>query len=232
MTKTPIHYAWEGLSNTMRLYVESRLRFKSLFEVDREEAVNNQDRAVEAKLEKFHTLYDVTKHLPGFNYLDHGDTSLLIVLRNAIHHRDHSLFESWNALIGLDDGIRRLAGQEFLLGSTTPESDTLTVRFYYRLDDFYVRLSTMKKKGKLRAMWESELHFAAIAEGGLDKGYPTTHVYVDVMPSFISAVRRVRGWLASTDFTPSGDDGQTYFQSFGVNEYDAQLGFKLIRLPG
>jgi hypothetical protein len=214
----------------MRLYVESKLRFKELFEIDREEAINNQEMAMEAKLEKFHALYDVTKNLPGFDYFCHGDTSLLIVLRNAIHHRDHQLFHSWNTLFVLDDGMRRLAGAEFLLGSTTPEADLLTVRFYYLLDDFYARLTSVKNPDKLREMWDNELQFGTIAKAGRNGRYPLTQVYVDVMPAFISAVRRVRAWLASTEFTPSGFDGQTYFRSFGEPAPDQRLCFKTLRI--
>jgi hypothetical protein len=229
--KTPVQHAWEGLANTMRLYVESKLRFKDLFEIDREEAVNNQDRAIEAKLEKFHVLYDVTKNLPGFDYFGHGDTSLLIVLRNAIHHRDHTLFHSWNALIGLDGGMRYLAGAEFLLGSTTPDEDLLTVRFYYLLDDFYARLSSVKNPQRLQDMWNSELQFAAVGQAGVNGRYPVTQVYVDVMPAFITAIHRVRSWLASTGFTPSGDDGRTYFRSFGDPPPAQRLGFRTLRMP-
>ena len=94
---TAIQHAWENLSNTLRLYVESHMDFAALYKVDRPDAVTRQDRALEAKLEKFHTLYDVTKHVPGFDFFKHADTSLLIVMRNAIHHRDHPLFVSWEA---------------------------------------------------------------------------------------------------------------------------------------
>lgn len=211
----------------MRLYVESKLRFNDVFAVDREEAVKNQDMAMEAKLEKFHVLYDVTKNLPGFDYFGHGDTSLVIALRNAIHHHeDHQLFQSWNARIYLNDAFRLLSGAEFLLGSTTPEEDALTVRFYYLLDDFFARLPALKNSDKHRTLWESELQFTAIAKAGVDGRYPKTQVYVDVMPAFISAVRRVRGWLALTGFIPSGFDSETYFECFGEPELEQRLGFK------
>lgn len=229
---TSAQRAWEGLANSMRLYVESKLRFKSIFEVDREEAVKNQDLAMEAKLEKFHVLYDVTKNLPGFDYFNHGDTSLVIALRNAIHHYEgHQLFQSWNARIHLNDTIGRLSGAAFLLGSTTPEEDTLAVRFYYLLDDFFIRLPALKEADKLRALWESELKFAVIAKVGVDEHYPKAQVYVDVMPAFMSAVRRVRGWLASAGFVPSGFDSETYYQSFGQPVGEQRLGFKRIRIP-
>lgn len=229
---TSTQRAWEGLANSMRLYVESRLRFNDVFAVDREEAVKNQDMAIEAKLEKFHVLYDVTKNLPGFDYFGHGDTSLVIALRNAIHHHeDHKLFQSWNARIHLNDGFKRLSGAEFLLGSTTPEEDALTVRFYYLLDDFYARLPALRNAKKHRTMWDSELLFAAVAKAGEDGRYPLTQVYVDVMPAFMSAVRRVRRWLASTGFTPLGFDSEAYFDCFGESAPEQRLGFKRLRLP-
>lgn len=229
---TSIQRAWEGLSNSMRLYVESKLRFKYVFTVDREEAVKNQDMAMETKLEKLHGLYDVTKKLPGFDYFGHGDTSLVIALRNAIHHHEnHKLFQSWNARIYLNDAFSLLSGSEFLLGSTTPEEDVLTVRFYYLLDDFFARLPALKNADKHRTLWERELQFAAIAKAGVDGRYPKTQVYVDVMPAFMSAVRRVRGWLASAGFIPLGFDSETYFECFGEPAREQRLDFKRLRIP-
>lgn len=228
---TSIQRAWEGLANSMRLYVESKLRFNAIFALDPEEAVKNQDMAMEAKLEKFHVLYDVTKTLPSFDFFGHADTSLIIALRNAIHHHeDHDLFQSWNARIHLNDAFKLLSGAEFLLGSTTPKEDALTVRFYYLLADFYARLAALKHSDKHRTLWDTDLRFAAIAEAGVDGRYPATQVYVDVMPAFMSSVRRVRGWLAATDFIPTGSDGEVYFESFGEPAPEQRLGYKKIRI--
>lgn len=110
-----IQRAWERLSNPMRLYSEAAMQFPSLVKVDREEAITNMDLAFEAKLETFHTLYDVSMGTPGFKYFDHGDMSLLIVLRNAIHHWDHDLFESMAARLGQEGGLEKLAGAELML---------------------------------------------------------------------------------------------------------------------
>lgn len=232
---TPVQRAWEGLSNTMRVYVEASLGFERLRRIDQEEAINNVDRAFEAKLEKFHALYDVTKDLPGFDYFGHGDTALIIVLRNAIHHRDHDLFVSWNALIGLNEGMVRLAGAAFLLASTTPDSDRLTSRFYFRLQDFYDRLGMPKARiqnpTQLKAMWDAELKYEDIRSKGAAERYPTKQVYVDVMPAFIKAIGRIRCWLAATGFQPSGDDGKTYFEQFREVELVDELGYKELRIP-
>ncbi|MGB2785859.1 hypothetical protein [Psychrobacter sp.] len=82
------------LANSMRLYGEAHINFHQLKFIDSEEAINNLDCAFEAKLEAFHSLYDVTKS--DFDYFSYGDTALLILLRNAVHHRNHLLFKSWN----------------------------------------------------------------------------------------------------------------------------------------
>jgi len=231
---TPTQAAWEGFSNAMRLYVESRLRFEELRRVDQEEAVNNMDRAMEAKLEKFHSLYDVTKELPGFTYFAYGDTSVLIALRNALHHRDHTLFRSWNALIGLNNGLQQWAGAAFLLASTTSEDDQMTSRFYYPLHDFYERLKSPKvsQPAKLKSLWDAELRFAEIAQEGHKERYPDKQVFVDLMPAFISAASRVAAWLHASGFQPTGYDGETYFDHFReVATASSTVSYKRLRLP-
>ena len=76
----------------MRIYGEAHMNFNRLKSAD--EAIDNLDRAMEAKLEAFHSLYDVTKEL--FDYFEHADTAVLILLRNAIHPRNHLLIKTWN----------------------------------------------------------------------------------------------------------------------------------------
>ncbi|SLN74772.1 hypothetical protein [Roseisalinus antarcticus] len=113
MSLAVVENAISNLANYMRLYVEAHMRFASLFDVDREEAIHNMERAFEAKLEAFHTLYDVSKdHFP---YFDHGDTSTLIALRNAIHHRDHPLFQGLLSDLWLRGDPNQWNGATYLL---------------------------------------------------------------------------------------------------------------------
>ena len=212
--KTVIQHAWGNLANTLRLYVESQIGFKDLYAVDRLDAVTGQDRALEAKLEKFHTLYDVTKDLTGFDYFKHADTSLLIILRNAQHHRNHTLFVSWQAFVLAHEETKKLPSRKYLFASTTPESEQIVVRYYLPLDDFKQRLTTAKPKNSagIGEMWDRDLRFADMTQVGNREGFDIASVYVDVMPAFISAMHRVRGWLAETDFTPCGS--QENFDEF------------------
>lgn len=104
----------EKLSNAMRIYAENSENFHRLRLVDEEEAINNLDRAFEAKLEAFHSLYDVSKKY--VSYFDYADTNLLIVLRNAIHYRNHLLFRSWNSEMHLNGGMKKMSGALFFFG--------------------------------------------------------------------------------------------------------------------
>jgi hypothetical protein len=211
----PTDFAWEALCNTMRLYAETSLVFKRLLLVDQEEAIANHDRALDAKLEAFHRLYDVTKKLPKFDYFAHADTALLIALRNALHHRDHTLFIGWNAMLCGNGGIGKKAGAEYLLTGYEVLTDG-TSRYYLPLHDFYARLghSSIKHPDAMKAQWDTELAFAAMAKRAADEGYPGDQVYVDIIPIFISAIRRVAGWLRESGITPQRFDGLTYVDHF------------------
>jgi hypothetical protein len=174
----------------------------------------------------------VTKSLPGFDYFGHGDTSLLIVLRNALHHRDHSLFVSLNAHIGLGEGPERLLGAAYLLGSTTPEDETQTNQFYFPLHDFYSRLPNAKLKNPdaIKLLWDSELGFQSLAAAGANEGYPSEQVYIDVMPAFMTAVSRVSLWLEAIGFQPLGHDGKVYYEHFKELTRPSALAYKRLRI--
>jgi len=207
--------AWDSFSNTMRRYTESSLTFGTLVLVDPEEAINNLDRAFEAKLEAFHSLYDATRDLPNFKYFDHADTSLVLALRNALHHRNHDLFKSWNKRMYEDRTLQSLRGAQFLLASYSGTTQ-LTSKYYLLLNDFYQRLqhAMIRDPNVLLQMWNIELSFSAIADKGRAERYPEQQIYVDVMPIFISAVARTVGWMALAGIRAVGFDGKTFAQHF------------------
>lgn len=128
------------LANAMRIYAEANLKFDALKLIDLEEAIDNLDSAFEAKLEAFHSLYDVDKD--DFDYFANADTAVLILLRNAIHHRDHELFLSWNAEMRQDGGPRRFLGAEFLLASHRVVDAPWVSRQFYKAEDFLLRVDT------------------------------------------------------------------------------------------
>ena len=229
--------AWEALANALRIYSEERRRMPSLLKVDREEAVVNVDRAFDQILEKFHAVYDLTKSIQPFKYFERADTSLVIVLRNAIHHRDHELFVSWNSAIMLNGGPEAKAGAAYLLGSHTPWEEASLARFFYLLHDFYGRLqmpeTKIKNAERLRAMWDRELDLAKLARQGRDERYSDDQVYLDVMGILVSAVSAVSRWLSEVGVTPAGFDGEVYLKHFGgLPTVSTEIKMKQLRIFG
>lgn len=209
------------------------MRFGGLFDVDREEAVNNLDRAFEAKLNAFHSLYDVSKAL--FSYFDHGDTSLLIAVRNTLHHHNNPLFHSFLSRLYLEEGLKHLERATFLLSRhPTRHGAPILMTHLVRLDDLDARLDPVRAspyldtftKGakateRLRLI-EHDLALAAVrSRAALDR-FPEGQVYLDLMPVFIAAVCRVFKALKLAGVTFKGDDAQTYMTSF-TSEIEVDL---------
>lgn len=208
----------------MRIYVETHIRFQKLKLIDGEEAVDNLDRAFESKLEAFHSLYDVSRqHL---DYFASADTASLILMRNAIHHRDHLLFRSWNQEMALYDGHKKYLGAEFLMVDYPVLGAPCKMRYFYKLEDFYLRIDERLKspylesrmrpdnRVKLLNQLDSELCFSRIREYAESERYPLSQVYVNVMPIFISATCRSFSTLKAGGVEFLGFDADAYEQPF------------------
>lgn len=227
------------------MYVEAHLRFGGLFIADPEEAIDNLDRTFEMKLEAFHTLYDVSKRL--FPYFDHGDTTVLIAVRNAIHHRDHPLFRSLWRRLHLDSRPDHWRGASFLLAShPTLQGTPILMSHYVRLDDLDARLDPSYASPYLdtfvsgdRAVRRLEvmnvqLGLPTMRERGSRDRYPKDQIYLDLMPIFVSAVCKVFKALKAAGIAFEGFDAETYVTPF-TSELKIDLGgpvFKQLRLSG
>jgi len=240
-----IEVAISTLANSMRLYGEAQMRFADLFGVDREEAINNVDRAFEAKLEAFHTLFDVSKAI--FPYFDHGDTAILIAIRNAIHHRDHPLFRSLYARLLLDEDAARWRGAALLLATyPTLHGAPIMMQHFVRMDDVDARLDpdvasphldASMKAPKVRQRFElidGELALGAIRANATRERYPGDQVYLDLMPIFTSAVVRVFKAMKAIGIRFRGFDAEAYSVPF-TTEIEVDLGrptFQAFRVGG
>ncbi|WP_290012540.1 hypothetical protein [Proteus terrae] len=224
--------AIKKLANSMRIYVEAHINFQRLINIDKEEAIDNLDRAFEAKLEAFHSLYDVSKN--DVDYFSHGDTATLILLRNAIHHRDHMLFKSWNHEMALDDGYKQYRGAKFLLVEYDVLGRAPCMRYFYRLEDFYLRIDETlgspyieqrmgaMNRRKLMNQLNSELHFSDIMNRAKSESYPDSQIYINVMPIFISATCRVFKVLKKNGIEFVGFDAMAYEKPF-TNELEVDF---------
>ncbi|MCX7256118.1 MAG: hypothetical protein NTZ64_05115 [Polaromonas sp.] len=216
--------AIKKLANSMRIYVETHINFQHLIHIDQEEAIDNLDRAFEAKLEAFHSLYDVSKN--DVDFFSSGDTAAIILLRNSVHHRDHLLFKSWNQEMVLNEGHKKYMGAEFLLANHYVSDSPVKMRYFYKLEDFYFRIDNKLKspyleqrmkpnnREKLLKQLDDDLHFSAIKKHVAEGRYPTKQVYINVMPIFISAVCRTFKAMKANGVEFVGFDAQAYEEPF------------------
>lgn len=220
-----VEFAISDLANAMRLYVESQLRFSKLVKVDPEEAIDNVDRAFELKLEKFHSLHDITKS--QFAYFENGDALLLLTIRNAIHHRNHPLFASLNKRMLLDAGSRSWSGASFLKAKhLTDHEGEIIMAQLVRLDDIDARIDASlgspfvdTKLNRVKALKRNEvineaLNLEQVRLYAKRNRYPSDQVYIDLMPIYVSATCKVFKSLSQQGFQFRGFDAETYHAPF------------------
>lgn len=219
-------------ANAMRLYGEAFIRYRGLAAIDREEAIHNLDRAFEQNLESFHTLYDVSQGV--FDFHAHPDTSLLIAIRNALHHRDHPLFHSLLQTIWLDGEPERLLGAEYLMARhRTTGGNPPPMMHLIKLEDIYSRLDPRRESVHINPMGKGNaLSRFIILENGLafervwakakKDRYPTKQVYLDLLPIFNSAVSRVFAALDTAGVPFQGFDANAYKSTF-IDELKTDL---------
>ena len=170
------------------------------------------------------------------DYYKYGDTATIILLRNAIHHRDHLLFKSWNYEMGLNDGLKKMAGIEILLVNyATVDKEARVSEYYFKLNDFYERLkhpNVIKYSDQYKKLFEKELLFTVIQKATSGK-YSVDQVYINIIPIFISAIQRV--FLAFKKVGIKFDDfDSSVYQPFFINNKLVDLSkitYKKIRIP-
>jgi hypothetical protein len=237
MDKEIIANAIEKLSNTMRIYIQMSIRFPQLRLLEEEEAINNLDRAFEAKLEAFHSVYDVTKD--EISYFDYADTSFLIMLRNAIHHNNHFLFKSWNYEMHLNSGMKKYADGTFLLVNYNVSDKKTVSKYFIKLEDIFNRIedenNRLKKdqREELLRLCNQDLSFTRILEYARTERFPIKQVYINVIPIFMRSMNRLAEFLDSNQFDFKGFDSGVYVKHL-LSEPTmdlSDLNYKHLKIP-
>lgn len=86
-----INDAFDDLSHSLRVLLEAndRAHRQGLINLDRAEAVGNIETALASVLNSFHSVYDAmnkSAKYSGFDWYEHPELALILVLRNARHH--------------------------------------------------------------------------------------------------------------------------------------------------
>ncbi|MEI6811011.1 MAG: hypothetical protein WCK60_03130 [Candidatus Nomurabacteria bacterium] len=239
-----VQFALDNLANNLRIYAENRLRAEGLFAVDPEEAINNIDRSFESMLEAFHRVYDVTKE--EFNFFEYADTSLLILLRNAIHHRDHPLFKSWNYEMHLNGGMNQYSGAEFIFVNYKTIEDGIWSEYYFKLSDIFDRIDKERgsayiekkmsddNKAKLVDLIRSQLKTDIIQAHAEEQRYPFCQVYLNMIQILSSGVSRVFHHFRDSGVLVKGYDATVYAEHFTtahIINLNSSIEYKALRIP-
>ncbi len=237
-----VERAIDKLANQMRIYAEASGNFDALNKVDLHEAIGNLDSSFEAKLEAFHSLYDVDKS--GFDYFANADTAVILLLRNAIHHRDHDLFSSWNVTMAQEGGPSRFLGAKFLITSHHVAGGGHVSNQLYKAEDFLLRVdsdlnssaleSKMSAKNRVKTLEQlrTDLKFNEMFARASAERYPTGQIYLNIIPIFISAICRTFKSLKARGEKFTGFDARTYEMHF-THELKVDLSvlsYKTIRI--
>ncbi len=81
-------HSFEDLAQTFRILIESNWKFQQLISVDRPEAVGTIEIAITAKLNAFHSLYDLMSKDLGnpVDWYSTPELCVILAIRNARHH--------------------------------------------------------------------------------------------------------------------------------------------------
>ncbi|HYE60708.1 MAG TPA: hypothetical protein VD997_01820 [Phycisphaerales bacterium] len=221
MPPNTLQLAADRLGNSLRLYAESSLTTPALAKVDLEEAVDNHDRAFDGVLGAMASAHDAlgTSTPKVLNFYAFGDTTAVLLVRNARHHNTGGLFQSWNALMLKHGGLKQRAGAEFLMVDYTLLAGEGTVSRYYLLwDDFRAVLADptarIRDRGASAVLLDQECGFDAIRVKAAAEGYPANQVFVNLVPIIMNAATRVFAAVATSGTSIVGFDSGVYSRHF------------------
>jgi len=124
--------------------------------------------------------------------------------------------------MALNDGYKQYLGAEFLLAGYDVLDSPARMRYFYKLQDFYLRIDEKlgspylenkmgaSNRRKLIEKLGTDLHFSDIQKRAKTDRYPDSQVYINVMPIFISAVCRVFTALKEKGVEFVGFDAKAY----------------------
>lgn len=214
---------FEDFSQSLRVFIEQKLRFSHLFPIDAAEAVGNVEHAMKGKLDAFHSLYDAARAHPEVSFDFYANPLCCFVLhyRNAKHHNHaHGVRSAHRYARANGDSEPYLlvdypAGQE--------EEGGGFIDHYVSWADFCTYLQTLPTHRRQHA---EDLIRPYISAGDFEKfahesGYSKSQIFVNVVPIIIGAGSECIGKIKSNITTDSVEAQHFlwHFQSVGMADF-------------
>jgi hypothetical protein len=189
MTKM-ISERFEDFAQSLRLFIEQKMRFQELFLIDADEAIGNLELACKSMLDTFASLYDASRADPAIEFDFYGSPLCCCVLayRNAKHHNKA------NGIRSVHRFARQSERQDLLLvdfPAGSGEEGGGFIDHYASWGDFCTLLQMPRDQSRLRVNAQELIRerlsadkFELFAE---NDGVPVGRIFVNMIPVVIGA---------------------------------------------
>lgn len=181
---------FEDFCQSLRIFVEQKMRFQDLFLVDAPEAIGNLELGCKGMLDAFHSLYDAARATAAIKFDFYGSPlcSFVLAYRNAKHH---------NQALGIRSVHRHAMNSErhnYMLvdfpGGVDDEGGSF-VDHFASWGDFSQLFDMPRDRSRLRAdtknLVRNRIAADQFEEFSRENGIPAERIFINTIPMIIGA---------------------------------------------
>lgn len=207
---------FEDFSQSLRVFIEQKHRYRELFLVDADEAVGNVELACKSMLDTFASLYDAARAEDQIDFDFYGNPLCCAVLayRNAKHHNKA------NGIRSAHKHARQNERQNYLcvdFPAGEGEEGGSFIDHFASWSDFSMLLAMETKQSRLRAgsreLIRNRIHADAFEGFAAENNAPLSTVYINMIPIIIGAGSEFIGALRP-HITPDTTESKAFVSNF------------------
>lgn len=181
---------FEDFSQSLRVFIEQKIRFRELFLIDAGEAIGNVELACKSMLDTSASLYDASRANPDVDFDFYGNALCCCVLayRNAKHHNKA------NGIRSVHRHAQQNEKQDYLLVNYPAgegEEGGAFIEHYVSWGDFCNLFDMPKNESRLRAdardLIRGRLSAEQFEEFAERDGVPVSRIFINIIPVIIGA---------------------------------------------
>lgn len=218
--------AAERLCNSLRQHAEAYLRRDQLWNVDKDEYIDNVDTAMTTRLNCIHSLIDAlnTAGITCDPY-DYADTLACLLIRNARHHNHNVLYDSFLKRMYKSEAIKFCHGIIYIHADYAKSDPTGSnwMDYFVCAKDFIDNIENqpgrfMSKRQEKLQLLENGIALGEIREEAIKNGVPLDRTYINLEPILMNSVTRLFRLMNSNGIPFEGYDSKIYSEHFIPNE--------------
>ncbi|GAB2786755.1 hypothetical protein GCM10027040_11030 [Halomonas shantousis] len=188
-------YSFEDLAQAFRILLESNWKFYELMPVDTAEAIGTIETAINAKLNAFHSLYDLMLQngITTVNWYEVPELCTILAIRNARHHNKANRIRSLYNFHRYESDEPQVPETYFYVDFPASEEEEGGDCFDVPLSwhDLDLFLSLPKSESRLRpeaaSLIKEYLNSEAFEKEARQKKIPKEHIFFSFVPLTLNA---------------------------------------------